>query len=81
MSGNVRLSDFLASNSDRRLVDGAYMWARANRSDPFALSVALSHIKNGIATAFNKDGTDGFYTAEAVKGDYGQTIYKNMARP
>lgn len=78
---NVKLSDFLATNSGRRLIEGAHMWARAQRSDPFALNVALSHIKNGIATLINKDGKDGFYSAEATKDEFGKTVYKNIARP
>lgn len=32
----------------QRQVAGAKRYAEANRSDPFALNVALSHIKNGI---------------------------------
>ena len=76
--------------SHQALVAGAHHWAQANRSDPFALDVALSHVDNGIC-----DDT-GFFDATPHKvkrhlpegvtlSDRDTTFlvteYKNMKRP
>ncbi len=70
-------------------------WADANKSDPFAYSVALSHFNNGICSN-TKDGDPGVYHAEAYaverhlpkgmalsNGDtkFTATEFKNMKRP
>lgn len=62
---------------------GAEAYAKANKSDPFAYSRAMTHLNNGLATA------DASYEAEpfeverkAVNGTtYTATEYKNVRRP
>lgn len=82
-------------NSYSQRVDAAKRYAAADRSDPFALNRAMTHLENGIA-GFTKDGRDAFYDAEEyqetrtlvkiVDGyhqqeDYQVPAYKNRVRP
>jgi hypothetical protein len=72
-----------------RAIEGARRYAAADRSDPFALRRALTHVANGIATGFTQNGEEATYNAEAYqekrwlpKGEeYTVTAYRNMRRP
>jgi len=81
----------------RRFYQSAADYAAFDKSDPFALNRALSHIDNGIAGVRPEDGSDATYAAEAyvetVKLPDGQTFsrgndneyqvvgYRNVKRP
>lgn len=79
-----------ARGADRALmVLAAARYADANKSDPFAMARAMTHINNGIAEyATGRDATPGYYDAEEgvetrMLPDgtaYQATIYKNVAR-
>jgi hypothetical protein len=70
----------------RRMIEGARLFALADRSDPFAFNRAMSHTLNGVASAH--DG-DKYYQAEpsleqrvTPKGErYNVTVYKEVKRP
>jgi hypothetical protein len=51
------------SNYHQRRLDGAIRYAAADKSDPFALARALTHLSNGICSRA-EDGTPGHYDAE-----------------
>lgn len=65
----------------------AINYAKADRSDPFALRRALTHMNNGVASyrAIAGEGlpagSSGFYEATAVPGDNGKISYTNLRRP
>jgi hypothetical protein len=50
---------------DQRLIGGAYRYAAANRSDPFALNQALAHIRAGICQN-TPTGQPGGYDARST---------------
>lgn len=63
------------------MIDGAYRYAEANKSDPFALARALTHIRTGVAEyAVGKEASPGYYDATEDKGEYGQRTWRNVAR-
>lgn len=69
-----------------RLVGNAILWAMANRSDPFALNVALSQIDCGIcrteANSFSAEPLQVWKDEpRSKKRFYTVTEYKNMRRP
>lgn len=71
------------------LILAAKRYAEADKSDPFAFSRAMTHLKNGIAQYALKDGSSAFYDAEEAHEirrlpdgtEYRATIHKNMVRP
>lgn len=81
------------TNSRQRIITGAYNYAAFDKSDPFALRRALSHIKNGVATLNNGKDNPGYYeaeeypehreftNAEGKKVKYTVPAFKNIARP
>lgn len=78
-----------------RLIGGARIYAKADRSDPFAFNRAMTHINNGICEPFVDDhGTthEAGYDAEAFqesrsvwidgqKVEYHVVAYRNLNRP
>lgn len=76
-----------------RMLEGARNYAAADNSDPFALSRAMTHLRNGIASLDNARGEDAFYSAEPYletrqialpQGgvlEWQATAYKNRVRP
>lgn len=54
----------LAPDMLHKMYNAAQRYAAANSSDPFALARARAHIKNGIASPFNKDGDRAYYDAD-----------------
>lgn len=72
----------------RRMLEGARNYAAADRSDPFAYSRAITHIRTGIAD-ISQGGEDRFYSAEPFTEQrvlpdgttYSATAYKNIRRP
>jgi hypothetical protein len=71
-----------------RMIDGAYNYAAGDKSDPFTLKRAMTHIRTGVA-GIRKDGEDAFYKAEPAQEErelpdgrrYSVTVYRNMQRP
>ena len=65
-----------------RMLNGALNYAKADRSDPFAYSRAMSHINSGVAS-IGPNGEDSFYDAEpfADPSKFHTTAYKNIRRP
>ena len=69
-------------------LEGAERYARADKSDPFALRRALCHTRNGVA-GFTVKGEEAFYNAvvgteERVTADgspFVAVVYRNMVRP
>lgn len=58
------MSDII-STQQQRLIDGARNYAKADKSDPFALNRALAHIRVGIGGSDGAlVGTDNSYNAE-----------------
>lgn len=74
--------------ADRR-IEAAYRYAAADRSDPFALNRALTHVENGVAGFFDANGKETFYNADPYQEtrhlpdgrEYHVTVYKNVVRP
>lgn len=79
----------------QRWMDGAERYARADRSDPFALARAMTHIRNGIV-GLRSDGYEACYSADehmetrtlpdGMKFSNGDTdyqvrTYRNITRP
>lgn len=62
------------------MIEAAKRYALANLSDPFAYARCMTHIKNGIATYSDNNGNAGYYDAEEDKGEFGQRIWRNIAR-
>jgi len=71
-----------------RQIEGAKRYADADRSDPFAFSRAMTHIRAGI-TRPNNDGQAAEYDAEPFSEQrrtptgesYTATVYRNVVRP
>lgn len=71
-----------------RMIDGARNYAAAEKSDPFALDRAMTHIRTGIA-GITPNGEDAFYKAEPHQEErltpdgrpYMATVYRNIQRP
>lgn len=64
---------------NKRMVEGARRYAAANRSDPFALARALSHVANGVAGyrwQANNEREDAFY--DAKQGTEDRTLPKGQ---
>ncbi len=69
-------------------IAAARRYAIADKSDPFTLARAMSHLRSGIAS-FNNDGEPAFYRADPVAETrklpdgrtYTATAYRNLARP
>jgi hypothetical protein len=69
-------------------VDAAKRYALADKSDPFAFSRAMSHMKNGVC-GFLNNGQDAFYTADPIQvtrtlpdgTKYAAVEYVNRVRP
>lgn len=87
----VRYVRTISDNRFQELVDGNKRWAMANKSDPFAYSRAMSHLKNGIAS-YRPDGEDAFYNAKhsleertlvvnGVESTYMVSVYTDLTRP
>ena len=79
-----------------RMIEAAQRYAAANKSDPFALNVALSHISNGISNIRSDNGKPAYYDADVHsemrslpegvvfatgKTEYSATVYRNVVRP
>ena len=56
----------MAKRFNHRMYEGAEVYARADKSDPFAYRRAISHIKNGFASVTNDKGQAAYYDAEQV---------------
>ena len=81
------------SNMNLRMQEGALNYARADKSDPFALVRAIAHMKNGVASINNDKQQPGYYDAEPYEGtrkiyqggvEIGEvktTLYRGMCRP
>lgn len=71
-----------------RMIDGAKHYAAADKSDPFALGRAMSHVQSGIC-GVNQDGSDAMYSADPYQEEritqdgkpYSITVYRNIRRP
>lgn len=71
-----------------RLRAGALRFAAAEKSDPFALRRALSHIASGICGPTD-EGKDGHYDADEVAEEavtvtgstFTKPAYRNIGRP
>ena len=50
----------------RDMIDAASRFAQADRSDPFAMARAITHMKNGIASPSNDKGQVAYYDAEQI---------------
>lgn len=60
----------------------ARRYADANKSDPFAYSVALSHIRNGLCDGSTKDGATFYYDATlSGHNDFGHPVFNQVQRP
>jgi hypothetical protein len=76
------------NKQQQRMFEGARNYAAAEKSDPFALARALTHIRTGIA-GITQHGEDAFYKADAFQeerpslggGSHTVTVYRNMQRP
>ena len=64
----------------QRMREGARNYASFDRSDPFALQRALSHIASGVCEPHAESGKDCHYDAEVFMED-GRVVYRNVARP
>lgn len=72
----------------QRMRDGAKLYAKADRSDPFAYARAITHILSDIC-GYNEKGEEAFYNAleypETRKTEWGEKYivpaYRNMVRP
>ena len=72
-----------------KMTNAAQRYAKANPSNPFALSRAQTHIANGIACLFDDDGRKCYYDADEVietrtlpdGSEYQVTAYRNIIRP
>lgn len=78
--------------SNHRMYEGAEVYARADRSDPFAYARAIAHTKSGYASVSNDKGQAAYYDAEQVVEHreyahegrvikYTVPAYINMVRP
>lgn len=82
------MSNDAKANAEARMRAGALRYAAADKSDPFSLRRALSHIYAGICGP-TSDGKDGFYDADEVPesavtitgSPYMKTAYRNISRP
>lgn len=71
-----------------RQLQGAKLYAMADRSDPFTYRRAASHTYFGICNPL-KDGSDGHYKAEQFSEErrlpdgtvYHVPVYRNIQRP
>lgn len=82
----------MARRFNHRMYEGAAVYARADRSDPFSYARALAHIKSGVASVSNDKGQPAYYDAEPVLEHreyshegrvikYTVPAYINMVRP
>ncbi len=73
---------------EQRILDGAQAYAASDRSDPFALRRALTHIRTGVV-GYNSHNEDAIYSAEPYQEQrmlpdgrtYHVTVYRNIKRP
>lgn len=76
----------------QRMEVAALNYAKADRSDPFAYSRTMTHLKNGISSLVNQHGQDAFYSATPFQDkrsynngkkevEYHVTAYKDIIRP
>lgn len=71
-----------------RKIEGAQRYAAADKSDPFAFSRAMTHIRNGICKT-RPDGEAADYDAEMASEmrklpdgtEYQVSIYRSLKRP
>jgi hypothetical protein len=61
------------------MVQGAKDYARFDKSDPFALARAMTHIGQGLCAPL-QDGRDSHYSADSSIED-GKIVYRNVVRP
>lgn len=54
-------------NSRERMLIGIKNYVAADRSDPFAYSRCMTHLRQGLCAPL-KDGADGMYNAKLVGG-------------
>ncbi len=74
--------------SQREREEAAEMYARAEKSDPFARARIRTHMNNGVC-GFTQQGGDAFYSAEEHMEDrmldngtkYQAPVYRNRVRP
>jgi hypothetical protein len=71
----------------------AERYALSDKSDPFALARAKTHLRNGIASFSHPDGGKGYYDAEETterreiimpNGEtlaWNATVYRNVMKP
>lgn len=57
----------------RHMIQDAMKYAASDRTDPFAFSRAMTHIKNGIAQP-------GDYSADVSRGENGSLSYSSVKR-
>ena len=81
------------SNMHQRMLEGAANYAAADKSDPFAYSRAICHMKCGVSSPSAEKGQTAFYDAEPYDGtrkiyrdgvEIGEikaTLYRGMVRP
>lgn len=66
------------------MMAGAYAYAQADKSDPFAYARAVSHINNGVATPGSSYGAERYMEMRTmpITGEkYQVEAYKNVVRP
>lgn len=87
----TRLNSRLPQQLENRLVCGAYRYAKAENSDPFALDRALSHIANGVCGCDERGRDIGYearptsetrtYTLNGVTHDFKLEVFRDQVRP
>lgn len=58
-----------------QMLRSAQAYAAAERSDPFALARALTHLRSGVASI------DATYEAEWDVDSFGRAVWRNVKRP
>lgn len=70
-----------------RMTHGAQRYAEADRSDPFALHRAYSHIRNGVASVESYYDAEEYTEMRTIIGSSGEAqtfpvkAFKNVRRP
>jgi hypothetical protein len=82
------VADRILSAVMQRKIDGAQRYAAAEKSDPFAFSRAMTHIRNDICRT-RPDGEAADYDAEMASEmrklpdgtEYQVSVYRSLKRP
>lgn len=85
VSGSIRERTSKAMD----MIKAAKRYALADKSDPFALRRAMTHLRTGVAQAHNTNGQEAFYDATPFEEtryledgtSYLATVYRNIHRP